>query len=341
MDAIEARYEDPEMDLEQIFGELQGQRFKVQVIRQEPDWAKGTLGTFDFDEGEEITTDWLVNKFGGRKLQIKVMTSDSKYWKSKRVTFPKPPKEDGIELVEGPNGSPIKITQQKPETPPPPPVQDSMNGLLKGVLEMQTQQANQMQTLMMTLLTKTLESPPVAQHIPAPPQQLADPQSHLRSTLETFKLFEEAKGIFGGAAEGAAEEENPLIGKIMEKMIEKFAGEPQQQNPQAQQMAGMAPQQNRALPPGPIAPPEPDDATLAMMVSKRLKTMEPEERAHWANLLSHDLEEEEEETPANAGLVDEDDLESLLTQEDIEALQNEEETPQEPPENQQDEGAQV
>lgn len=316
MEAIEARFQDPEAELDTLFAEIQGS-YKVQIKREEPPWAAGTCGTHHFDKGETISTDWIAERFGGQKFQIRVMDANGTPLGSRRIRIPKVPREDGIELVRGPNG-PITIEEAKKLNPPPPPAppqNDGMNGLIKGVLEMQTQQANQMQTLMMTLLTKMLEPNAQAQPIQQQFQPPVDPQAQLKNTLETFKLVEEMREMFGGGG-GEGEGDGDLFSNpLFEKLIDRFAGPPPQQH-------YPPPQQNRALPPGPIAPPEPDDLQLMAMVANRLKQKSPEEQMKWGELLSRNLEQGTPETRANAGQDENEDLESLLTDEDLAELEN-------------------
>ena len=319
MEAITANFKDPEAGLDELFQELEG-AYKIQVLRIEPEWCKGTLGTFDFMPGETVSTDWLVERFGGRKLQVKILHQDSSYNVARTVVFPEAPRKDGIQIVQGPEGSPISVHERdaNKETTPPPQQDNGMSGLFQKMLEMQTAQSNQMQSLMMTLLSKTLDAKSAP--VPAPAEQTQvhhDPQSQLRQTLETVQAIEELKGVMGGGGEALdidGEPENPIYNSIIEKLVDKFTAEPSpKQHPQQQ----IPPQ--RHLPPGPIAR-DPSNLELAMMVKDRLKTLPDDQREM---LLSHVLEDEEEETPTIAGQDDLDDLDSLLTKEDRETLGDE------------------
>lgn len=317
MDAIDATFKDQESDLEQLFQELEG-GFKIQVLRLEPDWCKGTLGTFDFMAGESVTTDWLVEKFGGRKLQVRILHADSSYNAARTIIFPKAPREDGIEIVKGPDGAPITVHERdaaKERPAPPPQQQNDMSGLFTTMLEMQTQQANQMQSLMMTLLSKTLDSSNNAPVAPvSPPPVPVNPQAHMKDTLEMFKTMEELRGMMSTGGQAESDPENPLLSMVIDKAVEKFTGpaaQPQQPQ-QAQQQLGN-------LPPGPIAPAV-SNTDFALEAKRRLKTMSEQEREL---LLSHVFEEEEEETPVVSGQEYEPEVESLLTPEDQEQLGDE------------------
>jgi hypothetical protein len=142
----------------------------------------------------------------------------------------------------------------------------------------------------------------------------------MRNTLETVKAIEELRGAIGGSESGEGETENPMYDKIIEKLVDKFTAEPQPKQQQQQQQT----QTRGNLPPGTIIKDrELSDLELAMEVKQRLKTMTEDEKEF---LLSHVLEDEEAETPAIAGQDESGEVDSLLTQEDIEALKDEETT---------------
>ncbi len=323
MDSIEAKFNDPEAELDTLLGEL-NTAFKIVVKREEPDWCAGTLGTFDFDRGDQISTDWLEDKFGGLKLQIKILDTNNQHITSRRVLFPTPPRRDGIEIVRGPNG-PITVLEAKAMEPAPPQQDNQMVGMLEKLLTAQQTQANSMTTMLLgrvqgleTLLTNKLTEPAPANPAIVPP---VDPQSQMRNTLETVKAIEELRGAIGGGEEG--ESYNPLYDKIIDKLVDKFTAEPQPKQQQQQTNT------RGDLPPGTIIRDrELSDLELAEMVKSRLKNKSEEEKDF---LLSHVFEDEDEETPAIAGQEDNAEVDSLLTQEDQEVLEVEETTPENPP----------
>lgn len=308
MDAIEARFEDPEAELDILLGELRCS-FKIVVKREEPDWCAGTLGTFEFDAGDTISTDWIAKRFGGEKFQIKILDSNNKHLTSRRVRFPEPPRRDGVELVKGPNG-PITILEAKAAEPSPPPQDNQMVGLLEKLLTAQQSQANSMTTMLLgrvqgleTLLTNKLTEPAT---VPVVPGVVPDPQSQLRQTLETVQAIEELKNVMGGGGEVVdGEPENPLYGALIEKVLDKFTSEPAKPSHQDPRQLNQ--------------PVEPSNLQLATLIKQRLKTMPTQERDL---LLSHVFEDEAEETTAIAGQDDFTEVESLLTQEDREQLED-------------------
>lgn len=318
MDTITANYKDTEADLEQLFQELDG-GFKIQVLRIEPEWCKGTLGTFDFMPGETVSTDWLVERFGGRKLQVKILHQDSSYNSARTVIFPEAPRKDGIQIVQGPEGSPITIHERDAsKTPLTPPQQDnSMMNMMEKLLTITATNAQTNQKMMLdrigsleTLLTTKITEPAptvVTGIVPA------DPQSQLRQTLETVQAIEELKNVMGGGGEipePDGEPENPLYNTIIEKIVDKFSDKLTDTPNQTSD------QDLRQLPP----PTEQSNLQLAQLIKERLKTMPEQERDL---LLSHVFEDEDEETPMDSGQDPSTDLKSLLTEEDLEALRSE------------------
>ena len=316
-ESIEAVFDDPEAELDLLLAEVPA-GYKIQIKRLEPEWCNGIVGTFDINDGETISPEWITKRFGGRKFQIKILDANSRYKRVRIVSFPDVPKRDGKPLVEGPSG-PILASEAIAAIAPQ---QDNpMIGVLEKILAGQTAQANQMQTMLLgrvqgleTILTQKLTEPAAAA-VPALPAP--DPQSQLRQTLETVRAIEELKGVMGGGEVIEGDEAaNPLYNTIVEKLVEKFTAEPQQQSQQQPQQ-----QRPQKYPPGYVPPPlqqqEPSDLELAEMVKQRLKTIPDEQREL---LLSHVLDDDEPETPSIAGQDDLEELESLLTEEDLEAL---------------------
>ncbi len=157
--------------------------------------------------------------------------------------------------------------------------------MLKEILQAQADN-NKALTAMLLGRVQTLEGL-LTQKIadPAPVQQtnvpIYDPNVQLRNTLETFKMIEELKENMKG--EEITDEENPLMSKVMEKLIDKFTEDKPQ--PQAQHI-GATPLPQRQ---------EPSNLELAQMVKQRMHDMDPEEREYLINhVMSEEPEYEEE-----------------------------------------------
>lgn len=317
-DIIEATFQDPEVDIDHLLSEMP-EGYKVQIKRLEPEWCNGVVATVDYDPTEPISAKWIVNRFGGRKYQIKVLDEKSRYRSVRTITFPEVPLKDGAPIEPGPHGAPVLCSVGKTVEPPPPQQDNQMVGMLEKLLVAQQTQANAMTTMLLgrvqgleTLLTAKLTEPAPVNTGLVPP---IDASTQMKNTLETVKAIEELRGAIGGSEGGEVDPANPLYDKIIDKLVDKFTAEPQPKQQQQQQQT----QTRGNLPPGPIAP-KLSNLELAVEIKERLKDMPEEEREY---LLSHVLEDEVEETPAIAGQDDIEGLDSLLTQEDEEALKDE------------------
>lgn len=331
MEAIDAKFSDPSEDLEKMFAEM-GEGYRVQIKRIEPEWCNGIVGTFEFDPTEPISTKWIAKRFGGRKLQIKILTPDGKYSGARTLTFPLAPKEDGQELIPGPHGAPILASRAIVEQPQAP-QETGLVSALEKIMQAQAQQNQALQNMLIgrvagleQLLTQRIETPGNGQQQISP----ADPNASLKTTLESFKMMEELRESLGAPGGGGDDEENPLLSKVMDKMIEKLTEEKPQ-----------------AAPPG--SPPlpertEPSNLELAGMVKNRLQAMDPDEREFYLSTVFEDESEESDEfidetidTPIDTGQNSDLDLGSLLSGEDQEKLeQANDESSAEPPNRQAD-----
>ena len=93
------------LDIERVMSQL-GEGFKLAVIRKEPVWCDGTLITEEIDPNEPISIENIRQRWGGRRLQLKILNPDGSYLKSTTVSFPDPHKKEGVEMVVGPDGMP-------------------------------------------------------------------------------------------------------------------------------------------------------------------------------------------------------------------------------------------
>ena len=326
MEAIEAKFSDPSEDLEKMFSEM-SEGYRVQIKRVEPEWCNGIVGTFEFDPTEPISTKWIAKRFGGRKLQIKILTPDGKYSGARTLTFPYAPKEDGQELIPGPHGAPILASQAKVEAPPP--QEMGLVSALEKIMTAQSQNNQALQGMLLDrvaglekLLTQKIETNNNGQQ----QQQIEpqDPQAQMKSTLETFKMMEELRESLAGNPEMTDDAENPLLSKVMDKMIDKLTAEQPQNDQQAPQQ-----QAHHGAPPLPPRG-EPSNLELAQLVKNRLATMDPDEKDFLMDQVFGEEEEMEEieENQNDAGQGDLPEVESLLSGEDRGILnENSEGTP--------------
>lgn len=224
------------MDIERVFSQL-GEGYKLQVIRKDPVWCDGTLITEEIDPNEPLSIDDIRKRWGGRRLQLKILNPDGSYLKSTTISFPDPPRKEGIEMVVGPDGLPttadklkaISSYEQQNQAPPAPP--DNMQTmLLQTLIQAQATQNQSMQNMLVErvnhlegLLENRSQAPAVAG---GPAFEAARPYDTLKDTIKMIKEMEQLKAIMG-AAQGAqvAGDGGSIwtgtIEKIVDLMLEK------------------------------------------------------------------------------------------------------------------------
>jgi hypothetical protein len=305
MNEIIATYEEPTDDLETLVSELEG-GFKVTILRKEPPWAEEALGTVDFSPGESISIDWVRNRYGGGVYSLRIKQPDGKHKMHRTVKINERPKNRyGIEIYPGPDGVPL-TKEELQKAPAEKPGIDPMVTVFKEMMLAQAEHAKTVQENLMKRI-ESLEKNANRQATPAPaPVPLFDPQQQIRTTLETMRMMEELKESVRGN-EAKAEEENPMLSKIMEKMIDRLTQDAPQPSPQ--------PQQHKAPPLPPRG--EPSNLELAQLVRSRLDTMDPDEKDFLlSEVFGEEEEDEMEEMENDTGQHDLPEVESLLSGED-------------------------
>ena len=101
---IEVSWQDPEADIDMLLSEIP-EGYKVQIKRTEPPWAKGVVATVDYDPTEPVSAKWIVETYGGRKYQIKVLDERGRYKYIRSITFPDPPLTDGANVTSSASDS--------------------------------------------------------------------------------------------------------------------------------------------------------------------------------------------------------------------------------------------
>jgi hypothetical protein len=111
---IDDKIDNSELDLDVVLSEI-GNEGSIVVARKEPDWCKGHIRTLQINAGEPISMDTLAAKFGGEKLYLRIY--NSKGMIARRVVdICAPPRNGfGVELVLGPRGNVIPLTQLESE----------------------------------------------------------------------------------------------------------------------------------------------------------------------------------------------------------------------------------
>lgn len=94
-------------DFETLLAEL-GEGRKIQIMRIEPRWCDGILATEEQDPDYPISLEDIRERFGGRKLRIRLQNHLGQWSKSATLKFPDPPKEHGRILK-----SPAEIEEER------------------------------------------------------------------------------------------------------------------------------------------------------------------------------------------------------------------------------------
>lgn len=241
-----------EVDLDVVLSEI-GTAGKVSISRVEPDWCKGRVRSFELGSAEPISVDWIAQKCGGAKFHVRVYGPDGKGTLAFRTVeiCGAPKNGHGIELVRGPDGEPIPVTQlqearrryailnglpvegeQLGQQAPPAavaPAPIDMTGMLQTMMQAQNQQ-NQTMITMMTNRVNSLErllaqqiqnGPAVAQGQVVEP---VDPMAQLTNTVKTIEQLEKIKGAMGVTNQEPTSDASmytDLIKGFMEMELEK------------------------------------------------------------------------------------------------------------------------
>jgi len=274
------------LDLERLMSELP-EGYKLQINRQEPIWCDGNCVTQEVDPNEPISMESIRQRWGGRKLILKILDPQGKYIKSKMVSFPDPPRRDGVELVLSPQGTPVRkdeLEKKEIEIPAPVPTAPTQNdnmqtALLQTLIQAQATQNQNMQNMLVQRvnhLEQLLEHRTPAQQLGAPHDDGGRPFDGLKDTIKMIKEMEELKAIVGaGRGEHVDSDASPWTGAV-EKMLD-FVLEREKQNMQMKNAQTMAahnapplPELNRPSPAPAPAASTPSDVQLIEMLQKRL-----------------------------------------------------------------------
>lgn len=288
---------DSGLDLENILSEL-GSEGSLAISRIEPSWCKGHVRTITLNGAERVSIEWIAEKFGGEKLQCRVYGPDGhKMIKNRTVDVCAPPKNGhGIELVRGPDGAPVPVTQlqearrryeiahgitpaapdpAQPAAPAAPDPQSlNANTLLASLLNAQAQSNQAMQAQnqnMQTMLINrigTLERQLMASMQGAggaPAAAPTDPLQNLDNFVATAHKFHEVKKAMGlGDAPPAVEDSEAntfleLAKGFLELEAEKVKARQQPGGPPALPAYGYQqppPPADQGVPPGSVPPPD-------------------------------------------------------------------------------------
>jgi len=263
-DIVDAKFSE-DMDLADIFSEL-GEDCKIGVHRKEPEWCSGHIRTVHFDPREPVDLDWIQKKFGGEKLMIRLYGPKSKqnksgYLAARTVDIMGPPRDGfGIEMVQGPDGKAVKITEyelacerhkqkmgvQQLEDSQPAPAQPadglSNNALVQTLIQSQSQQHNAM-LQMMGQRVQSLEEM-LYRQAPGQVGAAVNPIDQIKQTAEALKHLKAMEGDFSGDGGGSGD----LLGMLGPVIQNMFGNNQNAQLPQTAPQGALRAPRRRRLP---------------------------------------------------------------------------------------------
>lgn len=294
-------------EIENVLSELKP-GYKVQIRRVQPLFCDGTLTTIEYDPDEPISMEDIRQRFGGRKLNIKVLDPNNVYVASKTISFPDPPKDDGIELIMLPDGNPMRkdrYEEQKAltkemigELPRAAQSTDHNMDLLKTILNIQAEQnktnlnllqsrVNHLETLLENRSGRAVEPN-------------ASGFDGIKDTVRMIKEMEQLRAVMI-AQNPTTEMASSPWGGALEKILE-FAFERERAKMESAQIARTVPELPK--PQKTLLPIE----ELVSQVKTRLQNLPPETKVEYIKqVLGQDYNEdfEEDEDDENDDLEEE------------------------------------
>lgn len=286
-DNAKKKEDKPVLDIENLLAEL-GNEGSLSINRIEPSWAKGHIRSVPISASERISMEWISEKFGGEKLQVRIYGSDGhKLQHLRTVEVCGPPRNGhGIELVRGPEGNSVPITQlaeakrrydmlhgltpAEPVAPVPtaPPADQGLNAnaLLASLLSAQAQQNQAMQTMLVNRIG-SLEQHLMRQvqqgaTVPAGAATPADPLQNLDNFVATAHKFHEVKKAMGLNDTPAPVEDSEtstfieLAKGFLQLESDKVKANQHPQLPVGYQQQPPPPGLEQGVPPGSVPPPD-------------------------------------------------------------------------------------
>jgi hypothetical protein len=228
--------------------------WKISIIRVDPSWCRGHLETKDvYDDSDQVDISYLIDNWGGHRLQLKVHGEDGKIIGGGTVSlFSYPPKVHGQILKRNQHYIPSPAELQ---APPPPyyhqqPVSNPAPQLdLRAIVDLLGKQKG---TDVAGLL-KVLEFSQARQQ---PAAQLGSMADQMMGLLSLMREMQTVFGAMGGGNGGAAATDDqdgfaPIIAEVVKGLV-------QRQNPPEVPSRGalVAPRQTRRSRPVPRSVPQ-------------------------------------------------------------------------------------
>jgi hypothetical protein len=239
VDGVET-VDNTDLDLDVILSEI-GNEGSIIVSRKEPDWCKGHIRTMQINAGEPVSMDTIAAKFGGEKLYFRIYGPKGLVAR-RTIDVCAPPRNGyGIELVLGPRGNVIPITQMEseqarfmqknpsgalpagayaPPALPPPPAAPAIDNSIIQMMRAQQDQTNALLNMFLTRIG-ALETMLQRQAPAGAPQAPAyDPLGQLQNTVTVIGQLDKIKRSMIDDRPPAADEGDGIYTQIISKFLE-------------------------------------------------------------------------------------------------------------------------
>jgi len=211
----------------------------LSIRRLRPTWCAGFLERVECIDGDRIDIDYIINRWGGKVLGIKLLNERGKLAGSMELNLSSyPPKHEGRLCNPNDDYRTLDNTRQFAPQAALPQTTDPLK-LMKFLQEQRQADMEQLRSM--------LAQSPIGQALSPQPQQ-----SPLSQLVELGKTYKQLQGLFGstGPTLAAAPVENPdlnIMGQITDllKVLKSPSGEPR---------AKILPTQKPVANPAPQAP---------------------------------------------------------------------------------------
>lgn len=198
------------METEQILANV-GEGFTIIVKRIEPRWCDGIIDEFEIEKDERLSVMDFRDRYGGRKLNIRIVDGDGRTIANRNLKFAHPPKEDGRILENlGGERSPIKHPSSNWE---------SQQQIQQPQQQIQQPGANDLTLKLLDLFSKRLDKLEIPQQ---PQQQMQEVNGfdQIKESIKTIKALEEMRATIHTPTNGESNDNSDMLSGLMEKYFE-------------------------------------------------------------------------------------------------------------------------
>lgn len=291
--------------------------WKVSIQRVAPSWCKGHLETIDvYDPADHgIDMDYLIRKWGGRKLWIRILNEKGQYKSSGTINlFSFPPRVNGTEIREhevygmSPEQNPNRPTYQPMQYQPQ---QQQQQGLGLDI------------TKLIDIISKKggagadastiLQIMEYARSNQQPQMQLNTMMEQMMGMMGVMSQMRQLFGDGGGGGGGGGSDDSfsPIVGELAKALINRQPQQPQQMPPRG----ALAPprRQFQASPPPqskPVSKPQTDtlpndeqDVDIVEDLADKLAALDVDDAAEAAMMAIDSMPEEKRNAVMRAFLT--------------------------------------